>query len=272
VPVSIRRFIIPVLTAGAAFLVSAVVAVIIFWAKERFYFLDPGAFVLDSPTISRAISDPRIEYTFAFVICFAAILLAFVSWRIVELHLTTFNDVLRQDTRRFTTAKTLIVLAGLAEAVGIIGMVSLCWLFQRRLHIGSSYLFFFGQATAIFFSGLAGWVLLDFPAYHETRETARFGLSPKLVKWRFRCALAIAGSTLLFWALFLVRDQYNQAPYWLDRSFSTLEMILIGSFLIYCTSYSSELFRAALARRHSTETPIPVRALLQPTLTIDPAS
>src|SRR5215471_1894734 len=57
-----------------------------------------------------------------------------------------------------------LVLARTAEACGIAGMVALSWISQRDLHIGASYLFFFGQASAILGSGGLRRMLLRTPA------------------------------------------------------------------------------------------------------------
>jgi len=57
-----------------------------------------------------------------------------------------------------------LVLARTAEACGIAGMVALSWISQRDLHIGASYLFFFGQASAILRSGGLRRMLLRTPA------------------------------------------------------------------------------------------------------------
>ena len=63
--------------AIAAFLVPVVQIPALIWAREAFLDLHPD-YVTDPPTISRAISDPRVGEPFAGLILLITVLLCFV--------------------------------------------------------------------------------------------------------------------------------------------------------------------------------------------------
>jgi hypothetical protein len=248
-PGSIRVRVLSILIAAPALLVPIIVVIDMFWARHAFYEGNAKAFATGSPTISRAISEPAIAQKFAVTISVAAVMLALVCWRIIVLYDSTIAATFRHDLHRRVIARSLLVLVAIMEACSIIGMVSLSWLTERSLHIGSSYLFFFGQALAILCSGLICLMLRFARELDDANGSLENRLSPNLSKWRSRAAPAIAAAALVFWCLFLIRDTYAQVPYWLDRTFSSLELVLIVSFLFYLATFSPELYRSQLAWR-----------------------
>lgn len=239
---------IPIVSAAPALLVPAIVAISIFWARQKFFDLSPLSFATGSPTISRSISDPNIAVTFAGTVTIAATLLAIVCWRIIRLYSVTIDTAFRHELSLNTIAKLVLVFTAIAEFCSIVGIVMLSWFSQRNLHIGGSYLFFFGQAAAILFSGILCSILRRAPAYDYARGWPTNGLSPTLSLLRSRVAPAIAAGSLIFWMLFIARSNFDQAPRWLNVSFSVLEFTLILFFLSYLASFSLELYRA---QKHS---------------------
>ena len=242
-PRSLRRRIVATLIAAPAVLVPVIVMVAIYWARLSFYQQTPST-LAGSQTMSRAISEPAIADIFAPAISIAAVLLATAVWQIILLLRAAIEAAFTPDSRTRRAAMVTLVLAGIAQACGIVGMVALSWLTERELHIGSSYLFFFGQASAILGIGVLSRMLLRTPAKDGNIGWAKCGLSPRLTLLRSRAALAIAAAALVFWILYLLRDELDRTPDWLERIFSGLEIALIASFLLYLASFSVELFRA----------------------------
>ncbi len=160
-PGSIGARLVPFLISALALIVPVIVTLGIYWARQSFYHQDPSAFVVGSPTISRAISEPGIANAFAVTMSFASALLALVCFRIIVLYHATIEAAFQYEPRISLVAKWILCLAAVAEGCSIAGMVSLSWLTERLLHIGASYLFFFGQASAIFCSGLICRMLLE---------------------------------------------------------------------------------------------------------------
>ena len=254
-PVCVRRRIAAILIAAPALLVPIIVGLAIYWARQSFQ-QSPAAIAAGSRTISRAISEPGIADIFAPTISLAAVLLAVAILRIILLLRAAIEAGFAPGSRSRWTAMVALVLAGIAEACGIAGMVALSWLSQRDLHIGASYLFFFGQASAILSSGVLSRMLLQSRAGVDNRGWAKSGLSPRLTLLRSRTAPGIAVAALVFWILYLVRAELDRTPDWLERIFSGLEIALIVSFLLYLATFSVELFRSQqgcdpdVARRH----------------------
>jgi hypothetical protein len=241
---SIPRRVAPIAFAALAALVPAITTLAIFWAQHRFYeqySLLPGA---SPPTISREISEPTIANPFAISVSIVGVLLGLVCWRIVMLYRAAIDAAFRQDARKRALATLVILAATVSEACSILGMVALSWLTERTLHITGSYLFFFGQASAIIFTGIACRMLLGSPAYDEARGWSASGLSPRFSRWRSHGAPCIAVAALVFWIMFLVRDGIENPPLWLNQSFSILEILLIESFLRYLLTYVFELYRS----------------------------
>ena len=254
-PASVHRRFVAILIAAPALLVPVIVVLAIYWARQTFQ-QSPEAAVAGSRTISRAISAPDIADIFAPTISFAALLLAAVVWRIVLLLHAAIEAAYRHDPRAGRIARGALALAAIAEACGIVGMVLLSWFAERDLHIGGSYLFFFGQAAAILGSGVVCRMLLMTAALDEVPGWAKSGLSPRLTLLRSRTTPGIAAAALVFWILYLVRDGLDRTPDWLERIFSGLEIALIVSFLLYLATFSVELFRSQqgcdpdVTRRH----------------------
>ena len=242
-PRSLRRRIVAILIAAPAVLVPVIVMVAIYCARLSFYQQTPST-LAGSQTISRAISDPAIADIFAPTISIAAVLLAAAVSQIILLLRAAIEAGFTPESRARRAAMVALVLAGMAQACGIGGMVALSWLTQRELHIGASYLFFFGQASAILGIGVLSRMLLQSPAKDGNSGWAKSGLSPRLTLLRSRAALGIAAAALVFWILYLLRDELDRAPDWLERIFSGLEIALISSFLLYLASFSVELFRS----------------------------
>jgi F0F1-type ATP synthase membrane subunit c/vacuolar-type H+-ATPase subunit K len=235
-----------ILIAAPAVLVPIIVVLAIYWARQSFYQQSPAAPLAGSQTISRAISDPGIADIFAPTISLAAVLLTAVVWRIILLLHAAIEAAFRHDPRAARIATGVLALAAIAEAVGIFGMVLLSWLAERDLHIGGSYLFFFGQATAILGSGVVCRMLLRTAERDDAPPWTKSGLSRRLSRLRSRTAPGIAAAALVFWIVYLVRDGLDHTPDWLERAFSALEIALIVSFLLYLATFSVELFRAQL--------------------------
>ena len=251
------------LFAAPALIVPIAVIAAIIWARESFYLGHAAAFKTGSPTISRAISEPGIAVTFATTVTLAAALLALICWRILVMYAHTIRTVFPDRARGRTTAFCLVGLAGAAQACSVTGIVSLSWLTERTLHIGSSYLFFFGQACAILFISLICIALLKQEPYRNS-GVARQGLSPRLSRVRAVAGPAIAATAVVFWILFLIRDAADPVPKWLDQVFSTLEIVLIFSFLGYLAGFSVELYRWHRARSEAGHA-IPVVSRPAPT-------
>jgi hypothetical protein len=239
-----RRPITAAIFAFIAVLVPVVVALGIIWARHEYYRQSPAIFDANAPTISRAISEPGVAETFALVMTLAAGLLALVVWRIVELYRLSISIVFRGDPRGERLASGIITLAAISQACSVAGILLLSWFSDRTLHIGGSYLFFFGQTFAILFSGLTCLMLLQTPTYNNAADRTTVALSPRISKWRWRAASLITIASLVFWVLYIVRENSEPAPHWVHQAFSILEMILIASFLLYLATFSSELGRS----------------------------
>jgi len=239
-----RRSVAAATFAFIAVLVPIVVVLGIFWARHEYYIQSPAAFDASAPTISRAISEPGIAEAFALLMTLAASLLALVVWRIVELYRVSITMAFRGNLGGQRIALSIITLAAVSQACSIAGILLLSWFSERTPHIGGSYLFFFGQTFAILFSGLTCRMLQQRPAYNNAHRRPDSGLSPGISKWRWRAAPLIAAASLVFWILYIVRDNMEPAPHWLHQAFSMLEIVLIASFLIYLSMFSSELGRS----------------------------
>src|SRR5207248_9711959 len=103
------RRIIGTLIAASALLVPIIVAVSIYWARQKIHQQNPQAFEVGAPTISRVISEPDIAMIFATAISFAAALLALVCWRIIMLYHAAIKAAFRQNPRTRMLAKCVLL-------------------------------------------------------------------------------------------------------------------------------------------------------------------
>jgi hypothetical protein len=241
-----RHRFVGIIVAAPALLVPIVVIGAIGWADITF---SEKANPVVLPTVSRSISEPNIAVPFAVTISVAALLLGCVCWQIIRLLDETIAETFKFDQINRFWARIALGCAALGEALSIAGILCLSWYSARTLHIGGSYFFFFGQSSAILFSGIVCGLLARTRQRSGSSSYSPIGLSVRLTIFRARVAPGIAAAALLFGAIYLIRDSMDNVPIWLNRGFSGLELFLIISFLAYLATFSRELFLWKLAKK-----------------------
>lgn len=231
------------LPALGVVLVPAIVVPSILWARIAFHHRHPDADPSIYLTISRAISDPAVGEPFAFWVTLAAVLL----WPAT--HLLFWMFVVRHPAReaigtaRDRLARALFAAMSIAMTMTCVGMVILSrWrlggsLYDHDMHMVGSYVFFAGQASAIFVVALYHAVIA--PAPHPSDATAFFP-----VRWRARVGFAVVGLAAFYGVIFHVKSlDFGAASHWVVAAYVELETILIIVFLVYLALFYVDVAR-----------------------------
>ena len=126
----------------------------ILWAHAENIATNEQAYLVEPPTVSRALTNPLVGGPFAIVMIVGAVLLMMAITQIIR----EFMDFLKAyPEANTTTNRIMVALVTLFEIPAILGMVILSQYTgneNARMHDTGSYMLFFGHSFAIITGGL----------------------------------------------------------------------------------------------------------------------
>ena len=241
------RFFVAALLTFPVLIVPIIVAASLIWQRVQFVKLHPTVVSVKPLTISKILNDPSIGEPFLLWMTVGAGLLAFAIWRICRLYLATIAYRFQASEQKKTRLGALVASACLLQAVAIVGMLMLSLNpshTDSAAHMAGSYMLFFGQAVSILMSGFLCGAIGKAAAGAGAGDDPRSGLILRSCVFRWRFSRVIAGLAVLFWISYLGRDV--PLPFeglTMQLLFSSLESVLLASFLMYLMSFTPDLFR-----------------------------
>jgi hypothetical protein len=244
------------LAAFSAVLVPAVQIPALVWARETFLGLNPD-YLADPPTISRAISDPRVGEPFGWLVALVTGLLCFAVPIILVSYWKTASRA-KMANRRRLMIRLGIVLAGLSQAAALFGlnMLTVHRLgLSGELHMLGSYIFFAAQVLAIAIAanlcrsllpgGVDGW------------------LQPSMQRLRFPMGLAVIALTLAYLGLFIGKDHNTVFPqYAVQLVYVQCEVLVTSCFTLFLATYGVDLWALSKPRSQTRLSgPLPEQAI-----------
>ncbi len=228
-------------------LVIVVVNILIYRARHLFIQWHPDFVAREHPTISRAISDPRIGEPFADWMAISAPLLVAGVAVIVGF---AWRDWRRGGARGrgIPVLLALVMACQVAAACGMVILSHYRFPDHRDAHMAGSYLFFFAQAFTVILGGFASRVM--------ARQGAVQGavLAPANHRLRWRLMLVPVLLALAYLTLFIVKDFDIAGWDWhIHQAYVWTEPSVLSSFLIYVGLF--HLDAVPLLRRYFSPEP-----------------
>lgn len=232
--------------AAAAALVSPLIlapgiaTAAMFWARYESIQLHPEAAAKRSPTISRAIADPRIGDPFAVWMLLVAALQAFAVYRIAQAMYRTVIVSTPPERRPYMTSLFIMIL--LCQASGVAGVITLSQYtgsISDYLHQLGSYLMFYGNGFSILFCGIFVW------QDHKHRvHGADEPPIPYILRIHTRFAGVVTVVSLFFAFLFFAYTPLQAINDYVYRLFFAMcELVLLIASLIYLGSFIVPMYR-----------------------------
>jgi hypothetical protein len=244
------------LAAIAAVMVPVVQIPALVWARETFLALNP-AYLLDPPTISRAISDPRVGEPFGSLILVITLLLCFaVPFILVSYWQSASN--LHHSSRARWMLRLGVMAAGLSEVAALIGLNMLTtntFAVNGDLHMLGSYIFFAAQVLAIAIGALLCRSLVN--------RAPDGWLMPSMQRLRFPMGMAVLALTLVYLGLFVGKDHNSLFPqYAVQLVYVQCEVLVISCFMLFLATYGVDLWALGKPRSQTKlSRPLPEQAI-----------
>ena len=210
---------------------------LIYVARWDFIAFYPERAARKSPTISRAIEDPRIGEPFADMMAICAPVL-FVG--VALLVWCAFSELRRNgsadgaDLRRITRLSLTIVTLQAMASVGMVLLSHFRFPDHHGMHMAGSYLFFFSQAFVV----VVGQFLSN--AYGRLPPEGRVIL-PVMVRFR-RCYIWVpVVLAVVYLGCFVLKGMdlgALKAPLYVV--YTSTEPLLLSAFLFYVLSYAPD--------------------------------
>lgn len=226
---------------AAISLVIVVVNILIYRARHLFIQWHPDFVAREHPTISRAISDPRIGEPFANWMAISAPLLVAGVAVIVWFGWRDWQQGGAKG-RIIPVLLALVMLCQVAAAAGMVILSHYRFPDHRDAHMAGSYLFFFAQALTVILGGFASRAML--------RHGGAGGvMSPQNHRMRWRLTLVPVLLALAYLTLFIVKDFDIEGWDWsIHQAYVWTEPSVLSSFLIYVGLFHLDAF--AVLRRY----------------------
>jgi len=223
-------------------MVIVVVNILIYRARHLFIQWHPEFVAQELPTISRAISDPRIGEPFAVWMAVSAPLLvlgvavilwfAWRDWRLAG-----------QRGGLLPLLLVLVLLCQIAAACGMVILSQFRFPDHRDAHMAGSYLFFIAQALTVVLGGFISRKM----ARLAWRNGMVFAPANHRLRWRIMGIPVLL--VLAYLALFIIKDFDIAGWDWsIHQAYVWTEPATLSSFLIYVGLF--HLDAAALLRRY----------------------
>ncbi|TCL01535.1 Frag1/DRAM/Sfk1 family protein [Shimia isoporae] len=214
-----------------------VVNALIYTARWDFIASNPDRVAHQSPTISRAISDPRIGEPFAewMAICAPVLLVGVLLLVWSGLHELRRNGAQTEATLRwfFRVSVGLVILQALAS-VGMVMLSHFRFPDHHFGHMAGSYLFFFSQAAVVF----VGQILSN--AYAKLPADGRIVL-PWMARVRRIYVWVPVALAVIYLVCFVLKDvELGVLNGPLFTVYVSTEPVLLSSFLIYVLSFAPD--------------------------------
>ncbi|KPA19960.1 Frag1/DRAM/Sfk1 family protein [Shimia sp. SK013] len=211
-----------------------VVNALIYSARWEFIALHPERTARKSPTISRAISDPRIGEPFAewMAICAPVLFVgvALLVW--AGLHELRRNGTAEPQTLRWFLRMSCVLVV--LQAMASVGLVMLShWRFpdHHAGHMAGSYLFFFSQAAVVFVGHLVS------NGYGRLPPQGRVML-PVMAQVRRVYVWVPILLAVVYLSCFILKDfDFGAISKPLFTVYVSTEPMLLSSFLFYVLSF-----------------------------------
>ncbi len=221
--------------------VVVVVNYLIYTARWDFIKWHPEYMAKRPPTISRALSDPRVGEPFAEWMAICAPVLFVGVLLLAGMALKEFLLVGRPPKR---DAMRITVLTGLVcglQGLACVGMVMLShYRFpdHNDMHMTGSYLFFFSQAFVVVFGEILSRSYAKMPP-----EGLVF--SPKFAQFRKRYVWVPISLGVAYLGLFVIKHfDLGALSKPLYTGYVSVEPLLLSSFLFYVLAYAPDCLTA----------------------------
>lgn len=239
------------LAAVAAVIVPVVLIPALVWTRETFLALNPS-YVLDPPTISRAISDPRVGEPFGWLILLITVLLCFAVPLILISYWQSASK-LRHSSRARWMLRLGVMAAALSEVAALVGLNILTtntFAVDGDLHMLGSYIFFAAQVLVIAIGAMLCRSLVN--------RAADGWLMPSMQRLRFPMGMAVLALTLVYLGLFVGKDHNTLFPqYAVQLVYVQCEVLVLSCFMLFLATYGVDLW--ALGKpRSQAELPGPL--------------
>lgn len=224
-------------------LVPVVGCPLVLWARWEFLRLHPS-YLSHPPTISRAISDPRIGEPFANAVLLIAALISVAYVIIVREYALSVASL--PVTRTVKIAMYAIVAAIAAtQALACTGMVltsEYTFANDNNLHMLGSYIFFSAQAISILLAGTL--------CHTISLVQSRYGVSDQssstrrtMQHLRFRMGLGIVLLTAVYGLLFMIKDcALPLSPYVIRIAYTQCEVLTVICYALFLSSYAVDTY------------------------------
>lgn len=224
-------------------LVPTIGVPLVVWARQRFILLNPDYFA-HPPTISRAISDPRIGGLFADAVLLITALICITITLVVAAYTHSISSLPIARTARIAMYVTVAAFAA-TQAVASTGMVvtsEYTLTNNRSLHMLGSYLFFAAQTVSILLAAILCRSLLYFQQEHRMPEQRRH-FRRKMQNFRFWLGLGIVPLTFLYGVLFIIKDWVLPINLYAIRiAYTQCEVMVIICFAMFLGSYAIDTY------------------------------
>lgn len=216
----------------------------IYYARILFSALRPDYVSVQSPTISRAISEPSVGVPFSVWITLSAVLLVFGVFWLVTFYrrlLPQIDAPSRYLAQAISVGAPLIMVLQAMAGVGMYMLSSYRFPDFNEMHMVGSYLFFLSQALVVIIATVQCDALLRDRASLTALKKAGL-MSPGMVLLRKRLGQFSIGLTLLYIILFKLKDiDLNVMNDYIYIAYTTTEPLLITAFLLVLALFQTDL-------------------------------